>query len=454
MPWKEHRILELREEFVLRAKGPNANVAELCREYQVSRKTAYKWLARFEQGGVAALRDMSRRPLRVTGTDGEVVLRIAEMRAAHPSWGPKKIRILLLRERSRAPSVKTIGRVLARLGEPTLRRPRQRNVTDRGVPKHDVQAANDLWTVDFKGWWKTRDGKRCEPLTVRDAFSRFVLCVKVLSSTALAQVRPVFQRLFEEHGLPRSIHVDNGAPFGSTSARAGLSKLSAWWVAVGIEVVFSRPGHPQDNGAHERMHGDMSLELERNASASVAAQQRACDRWVDEFNHVRPHEALNMKTPASLFRRSTRRYAGQKAPRYPISFTVRTVPKNGSLKYNRREFYVGAGFAGHTIGIEHLEASVIKLWFFDVDLGVVDLSKARPTRGESQVFIEAPPRQKPARASAREREPIAYRRRRPRLAPAQWSETETSNASKVTPEPTTAKTAQPTSKGSQRAKKT
>lgn len=464
MPWKEHRIVERREEFVLRAKGPNANIAELCREYEVSRKTAYKWLQRFERGGVVALQDMSRRPQRVVATDGEVVLRIAELRAAHPRWGPKKLRVLLLRERADVPSVKTIGRVLMRLGEPMLRRRRRRAVADRGVPQHDVRGPNDLWTVDFKGWWRTKDGKRCEPLTVRDAFSRFVLCVKVLNSVALDDVRLVFERLLQQHGVPRSIHVDNGSPFGSTSARGGLSKLSAWWVSLGIQVVFSRPAHPQDNSAHERMHYDMSFELERKAEASLAAQQRACDAWVDEFNHVRPHEALGMKTPATLYRRSSRRYTESRAPRYPLSFVARTVPRNGALKYMRKEFYVGAGFAGHVIGIEHLEEAVIKLWFYNVDLGCIDLSQTRDASTErtkrlaSELVLKqskATPNMKSKRktkaadgaeakaiapklpngknARSRARRPLAPHPQRPRLATSQSSTAVTLRSPLVSP---------------------
>jgi len=431
--------VELREEFVLRAKGPNANVAELCREYGISRKTAYKWLHRFERGGVAALQDMSRRPRRFLTTSGEVVLRILEIRAAHARWGPKKVRVLLLRERAEVPSVKTIARVLERLGQPKLRRRSPTRVVDRHAPKHDVRAPNDLWTVDFKGWWRTKDGKRCEPLTVRDALSRFILCLKILSSVALAGVRPVFERLFEQYGLPRTIHVDNGSPFGSTSARCGLTKLSAWWVSLGIKVVFSRPAHPQDNGAHERMHRDISVELERRSARSLVAQQRRCDVWVEEFNHVRPHEALANRCPGELYKRSTRRYAGPRAPRYPASFAVRTVPKQGSQKYNGKEFFVGSGFAGFSIGIEHLTVTLIKIWFYEVDLGTVDLTLARDTRrvppkaasAEARMSLTTLTKQMIARAGARAG--VAIPSTRPTLTTSQSLTTTTSTSSPSSP---------------------
>ena len=170
-----------------------------------------------------------------------------------------------------------------------------------------VEAPNDVWTVDFKGWWTTRDGRRCEPLTVRDAFSRFILALRILPRSDTDGVRAVFEELFERHGLPKVIQSDNGAPFAAGRSLAGLTKLSAWWISLGIDVVRSRPGCPQDNGAHERMHADISVELQTQAAQSIRAQQRACDDWRVEFNHMRPHEALGLETPADVYRSSPRR---------------------------------------------------------------------------------------------------------------------------------------------------
>jgi transposase InsO family protein len=230
MPWKEHRIMDLREEFVLRAKAPGAIVAALCRECGISRKTGYKWLARYDARGVEGLADLSRRPRRAVETSGEVVLRLAALRCAYPRWGPKTLRHLLTKQGvADVPSVKTVARILERLGEPRLRAPRRAGpaALDRQAPRHVIEAPNDVWTVDFKGWWKTRGGEHCEPLTVRDAFSRYVLCCKVMTSTAMLGVREAFERLFQQYGLPAVIHVDNGSPFGSTRARGGLTQLSA-----------------------------------------------------------------------------------------------------------------------------------------------------------------------------------------------------------------------------------
>jgi putative transposase len=376
MPWKEHRTLDLRETFVLQAKGPSANMAELCREFGISRKTGYKWLARYDALGVDGLRDMSRRPQRVISTSGEVVLGIIEARRAHPRWGPKKLREVLKRRRGAhdVPSVRTIARILMRAGEPLIRK---RRVTSASVAtyvpvKADVNHPNDLWTVDFKGWWRTLDGQRCEPLTVRDAHSRCVLCVKLMRSTSWKSVKQVFEKLFEGNGLPKAIWVDNGSPFASTRARGGLTRLSAWWVALGIRVLRSRPGHPEDNGAHERMHGDMRWDLEDNAARSVAEQQKACDRWVEEFNHIRPHEALGMRTPGELYRRSARRYQGPRRPSYPSGYLVRKVDVSGHVRLRGSRFFVGGGLGGFLVGCEEPAEGRYRVWFYEEDLGLLD----------------------------------------------------------------------------------
>ena len=225
--------MDLREEFVLKAKAPGANISGLCREFGISRKTGHKWLARFETGGQQALSDLSRRPHQtLNGTDGELVLQIIEARHAHPRWGPKKLRAILMRKGvSDVPTVRTIARILMRAGEPLVRPRRHRSPSVAIVQPSLAPAehSNALWTVDFKGWWRTRDGKRCEPLTVRDAFSRFVLGAKMLASTRRKPVQDAFERLFQQYGLPEAIQMDNGPPFASTRARGGLTVLSAWW---------------------------------------------------------------------------------------------------------------------------------------------------------------------------------------------------------------------------------
>src|SRR4051794_17313519 len=336
MPWKAHRPMDLRREFVLAASAPNANVMQLCRDFGISRNNGYKWLRRFKAHGEMGLEDQSRRPQNTKGIDGETVLRLLELRHRYPNWGAKKMQALLIASgyKGRPPSTKTIARIFDRAGEPRVRKPRRRlRLVVREHQDLEVHGPNDVWTVDFKGWWRTRNGKRFEPLTVRDAFSRYVLCLRMLSSTAAKAAKPAFERLFEANGLPKVIRVDNGAPFACTSAPAGLSRLSAWWTSLGIRVSFSRPAHPQDNGSHERMHADMANEIESDPEASSKLQQRAADRWRCEFNEVRPHESLAMRTPALLYVRSTRRYRGVRAPVYPATYAVRRVTRKGCVRY-------------------------------------------------------------------------------------------------------------------------
>lgn len=379
MPWKERHPMDLRREFVLAALGPTANISQLCRDFGISRNNGYKWIDRYKRQGEAGLDDVSRRPLRPSGTSGETVLRLIELRRQFPRWGAKKLRELLLSSLDQAalPSVKTIERILDRAGEPRVRRRRRRlHVVLRDHQKLDVKAANDVWTVDFKGWWRTVDGKRYEPLTVRDAFSRYVLCLEMLGSMSGTVVMPAFKRLFEAYGLPRVIRVDNGAPFACTTAPAGLSRLSAWWTSLGIQVSFSRPGHPQDNGSHERMHADVAAELEADPEASVKLQQQAADRWRRQFNEVRPHEALAMKTPAALYTRSPRRYRGIRWPEYPTTYVARRVSSKGCVRYNGKAIFISESVVGFNVGVRKTHGNRLSVRFYGLDFGFFDLAAA------------------------------------------------------------------------------
>ena len=295
--------MSVRQNFVLRALTGDTNISELCREFGVSRKTGYKWLKRFKAKGVAGLVDKSRRPhSNRLAVSAEVVTAIVALKHKHPRWGAKKIWVLLVRriEGEALPSIATINRVLYVSG--LVKKRRAYRSSSAGLPVRpvvDVTGPNDLWTVDFKGWWRARNGEQCNPLTVRDAFSRFVLDLRLLRHTNTRNVREVFEKLFEQYGVPKVIQSDNGPPFASR-ALGGLTELSAWWTALGVEVVRSRPGKPTDNGGHERMHADIRVDIQDDAAYSFKLQQIACDAWRDEFNFVRPHEALAMKTPGEL----------------------------------------------------------------------------------------------------------------------------------------------------------
>ena len=348
--------MKLREEFVLLALEPGACMAKLCRQHGISRQNGYKWVRRYREEGIAGLADRTRRPLGSRlQVSGEVVLQVLELRQKR-GWGPKKLRELLRRKLAReneaVPSVRTIARIIARGG---FVKKRKRLTVPIGratvAPTPKVEAPNDLWTVDFKGWWRAHDGERCEPLTVRDAHSRYVLRAALLGGTATKVVRPEFQRLFERYGLPKAILSDNGSPFGCTSAPWGLTELSAWWVSLGIQVVHSRPGCPQDNGGHERIHLDM-LQLEKASAPSRQAQQLLCEEWQREFNHVRPHEALAMKTPAQVYRPSAKRTL-PKIVRYdyPRGAVMRRVLANGHFWWRGRSFFLTRSLRGHSVAL-------------------------------------------------------------------------------------------------------
>ena len=289
--------------FIEQAKKPHANIAELCREHGISRQTGHKWLNRYRARGYDGLEEGSRRPkASPLATGEEVVTALLVARAAHPRWGPRKLSGVLRRQLGDAtPSERTVARILDRFGEVRHRRKRRGLSVVERAPQVIAKAANDVWTIDFKGWWRATDGRRCEPLTVRDAHSRFVLALALLPRSTGAEVQRVMTRLFRRYGVPKAIQCDNGTPFICVRSAAGLTRLSAWWVSLGIRIVRSRPGCPQDNGGHERMHRDIAGELQAVPEATVLLQQRACDRWRQEFNHVRPHDALGGKTPAAVY---------------------------------------------------------------------------------------------------------------------------------------------------------
>src|SRR5438128_7122783 len=250
MPWKEQRAMSLKVQFVERAVQKGSNLSELCVEFGISRQTGHKWLRRYRELGPLGLVEQSRRPNSPGGTGEDVVLAILELRNQHPSWGPDKIsRVLQRRLGPTAPSRSTVARTLRRLGKVKHRRSPVRIWTVDGRPHVEVAGPDDLWTMDFKGWWRARNGQRCEPFTVRDAYSRFVLAARLMPNSRGESVRRVLEDLFTEYGTPRAIQCDNGSPFVCTRARGGLTQLSAWLVSLGIRLIRSRPGKPQDNGA-------------------------------------------------------------------------------------------------------------------------------------------------------------------------------------------------------------
>jgi putative transposase len=380
MPWKELCLMSVREEFVLRALQPGSNKSALCREFGISRKTGHKWLVRYASVGLVGLQDMSSRPgtspLKVSG---DVVAEVVAIRHRSPRYGAKKIHAILRQtlKRAEVPTVRTVARILVRAGlvQPVVRR-RTAGSAATSSPNVAVLKPNDLWTVDFKGWWLAINRARCEPLTIRDAFSRFVLHVEVLPSTAGAPVRRVFEQTFALYGLPKAILSDNGTPFAIAHGQLGLTTLSAWWLSLGIEHVRTRPGKPCDNGGHERMHRDMADDLEAVAALSRKAQQDACDRWRNDFNNYRPHEALGMKRPGQVYRRSAVEYDRNKPIEieYPARFRLYTVSSVGMIKMKKRYIFISQALRGQRVGLAYEGNQRYAVWFAARRLGVLDCS--------------------------------------------------------------------------------
>lgn len=378
MPWKKSEPMEERIEFALKAMRA-LNFRALCQEYGISAKTGYKWKERFLREGVEGMAEESRRPKSSPEQmpEGEVC-EIVRLKLAHLSWGPRKIRELYLRRHGEVASESTFKRVLEHAGLTQKRRRRQRsNEAGRFRSGRRAGRANEVWTVDFKGWWRSL-GRRCEPLTVRDEHSRYVLEVRALENARSETVRQSFEQLFARHGLPEAIRSDNGAPFASVQGLFGLSRLSIWWVALGIDLERGRPGHPQDNGAHERLHRDISRELE----ATGQADQAALDLWRQSFNYERPHEALGMRCPGEVYLPSERKYEGTPEDLEYPQMCTRRVCHHGTIKLEGEKLFLSTSLAGWSVGLKPLAAERLEIWFGRFFLGEVDLATSSFIRAD------------------------------------------------------------------------
>jgi putative transposase len=373
MPWQGVCPMELRMRFVNAVLTEEDSITALCEEYGVSRKTGYKWLTRFQAQGPAGLAERSRAPHVVPWAVSQAQTEaIIALRRQHPSWGPKKLRAKLL---TRAPAqpwpaMSTIGDLLQREGLSRRRKPRRRATpTPSGVPP--ILAPNEVWCIDFKGWFRTGDGATCYPLTVTDAFSRYLLCCRAITPD-YDGCRRELERLFRERCLPQMLLSDNGPPFASLAA-GGLSRLSIWWIKLGIRPIRIVPGKPQQNGRHERMHKTLKAETAQPPAATLAAQQRRFDHFRAEFNHERPHEALGQAVPAAVYTPSLRPYPARlEDPPYPSHFALRRVRSNGEIKWQGELIFVAKPLAGEVIGLQEDDEGDAQVYFGPVQLGSID----------------------------------------------------------------------------------
>lgn len=371
MPWMETWPMNERARFVVECDLDEVSVAELCRKYCISRKTGYKWLARAAGSGLAGLADLSRASyVHPNQLSTELEEAILGLRQRHPTWGPRKLRELL-RGQERLPAASTIGDVLQRRGLAVPRKHRRR-VPPQTQPFGACGEPNAVWCGDFKGWFQTGDGLRCDPLTITDACSRYLLRCQVLPRQDYHCTRPVFEAAFREFGLPRAIRTDNGSPF-ATRALSGLSRLSIWWIKLGIHVERIDAGKPQQNGRHERMHRTLKQETAQPPAASGRAQQRRFDAFRQEFNRQRPHEALGMATPESVYVPSPRAYPSREPQvQYPDGWQIRKVRHKGGINWKNEEMYLTGVLSGEDVGLEPVDDRYCRVWFGPVPLAICD----------------------------------------------------------------------------------
>jgi putative transposase len=355
-------------------------MSELAARYGVSRKTAYKWVERYEIDPAHGLAERSRAPKAPGRAMADDIRRaVLALRRAHPRWGPKKLRAVLC-ERAPAqvwPAASTMGDLLRREGVSQPRR-RARYVVPLTQPLAAARAPNDVWTADFKGWFRTADGRRCDPLTIADACSRFVLCCQIVTPTAVG-VRPWFERTFRDYGLPGALRTDNGTPFATTGA-GQLSHLAVWWLKLGIQLDRIERGHPEQNGRHERFHLTLQEETTTPPARTARQQQTRFDRMRGEFNTERPHEALGQQPPGRVYRGSPRPYPARlEDPWYDATHQVRRVNPNGQIKWKGELVFVSEAVRREVVGLAETDRGDWTVRFMHVELGRIDRRTLRFT---------------------------------------------------------------------------
>ena len=372
MPWKECHIMDERLRFVARLLD-GEKMAPLCAEFGISRKTGYKIYDRYKDCGLEALTDRSRRPYRQANRlPAPIEATIVRLKREYPGWGAPKIREKLRQQAAPAqlPAISTVHAVLDRHGLVTRRRRRRHRAASTGLSA--PTDPNALWCADYKGEFMLGDRRYCYPLTITDFATRYLLTCEALSTTQEQFAVTVFERVFKEFGLPSAIRTDNGVPFAGPTALYRLSKLSVWWLRLGIRIERIEPGHPQQNGRHERMHLTLKREATKPAAANVLQQQARFDAFVARYNQERPHQALGMKVPADLYQRSPRVYRGLSELTYPFHDATFTVTRCGRICFHGRKINLSHALAGQNVGVTQVGERIWLVTFMQYDLGYFD----------------------------------------------------------------------------------
>jgi len=368
--------MEERMRFVLRLKD-GESMASLCREFGIARKTGYKIYERYKECGMEGLTDRVRRPWRYANSlPLQLQTMIVATKRERPTWGARKIRERLLRKlphEVKVPACSTIHAILDRHGLVT--RAGRSRMKSEGTALSEGLAPNALWCTDYKGEFMMGDKRYCYPLTVTDHASRYLLLCEAMESVKEVPAFTAFERLFKERGLPDAIRSDNGVPFAAPNGLFNLSKLAVWWLRLGISIERIRPGHPQQNGRHERMHRTLKEATTRPAGANFLQQQGKFDHFIDEYNNERPHEALNMKTPAEVYTASVREYRGVEEPHYPFHDRTVVVTNCGRICIYRKKINLSHSLAGQAVGIREVDEGIWLVSFMSYDLGYIDLEE-------------------------------------------------------------------------------
>jgi len=391
MAWKTSSVMEEKLRFVFEYERDEQTMAELCASFGICRDTGYVWLRRYRQDGVEGLLELNRAAKRHPNqTCAPMEQAVIDLRQAHMRWGPRKLKRILERDQPgrRWPATSTVGEIVKRAGLVVPRRKRRRTEPYSEPLAHAVES-NRVWCADFKGWFRSGDGTRIDPLTITDACSRYLLRAQAVEKTDTERVRAIFEAAFREYGLPQTIRTDNGAPFAS-SAVGGLSRLAVWWIKLGIVPERIEAGHPEQNGRHERMHRTLKQEL--RPAQDWRGQQRELDRFRYDYNHVRPHEALGMQTPASVYEPSPRAYP-ERLPEveYPDTMLLRSIKSQGCFRWKKHDVFLSEVLWGETVGLLPVDDGCYTVYFAHMPLALFDAGTGKTYRLPASIGVQTRP---------------------------------------------------------------